>query len=242
MPNAVSPAVFDALVFWYPAFLLSTCFHEAAHAWAGSRGGDSTAADAGLATLSPLPHVRRSPVGLLVVPLFTAVTRGWAMGWASAPYSAAWAERYPRRAAWMAAAGPAANLVLAGVALALIACGLALGRFHAPPAARLDCVVAPVAAFAASGVTAVAAKLLSIVCVLNLLLAAFNLIPLPPLDGAAVLSLVLPHALASRWRQLVAQPILSLAGMLLVYRYGGWITGPVLSALLALLYPGQYTS
>jgi Zn-dependent protease len=142
----------------------------------------------------------------------------------------------------MAAAGPAANLVIAGVALATIACGLAIGRFHAPPAASLDCLVTPAAAFSASTVTAVAAKLLSILCVLNLLLATFNLIPLPPLDGAAVLSLVLPHALASRWRQLVAQPILSLAGMLLAYRYGGWITGPVMSALLGLLYPGQYTS
>lgn len=242
MANALSPAVFDALVFWYPAFLFSTCFHEAAHAWAGSHGGDSTATDAGLATLSPLPHLRRSPVGLLVVPLFTAVTRGWAMGWASAPYSPAWAERYPRRAAWMAAAGPAANLVIAGVALALIASGLAAGRFHPPPTANLDRLVVPAGAFAASAFTVVAAKLLSIVCVLNVLLAAFNLIPLPPLDGAAVLSLVLPHSLAARWRQLVAQPVMSLVGMLLAYRFGGLITDPLLSVLLALLYPGQYAS
>ena len=242
MASSVSPAIVEALVFWYPAFLFSTCFHEAAHAWAGSRGGDTTAADAGLATLSPLPHLKRSPVGLLVVPLLTAVTRGWAMGWASAPYNRAWAERYPRRAAWMAAAGPAANLVIAGVALAFIAYGLAAGRFHAPPTANLDCLVVPARAFAASAFTVFTAKLLSIVCVLNVLLAAFNLIPLPPLDGAAVLSLLLPHALANRWRDLVAQPIMSFAGMLVAYRFGGLITDPLLSALLALLYPGQYES
>ena len=242
MTNPVSPAILDALAFWYPAFLFSTCFHEAAHAWAGSRGGDSTAADAGLATLSPLPHLQRSPVGLLVVPLLTAVTRGWAMGWASAPYSRAWAERYPRRAAWMAAAGPGANLVIAGVALAFIAYGLAAGRFQPPPTANLDCLAIPAQAFAASASTAITAKALSVVCVLNVLLAAFNLIPLPPLDGAAVLSLLLPHALANRWRDLIAQPVMSLAGMLVAYRFGSFITDPLLSGLLALLYPGQYAS
>ncbi len=229
-------------MFWYPAFVFSTCFHEAAHAWAAKLGGDATAADAGLLTLSPLPHIRRTPVGLLVVPLLTAVTRGWAMGWASAPYGRAWAERYPRRAAWMAAAGPAANLVIAAAALACIAAGLATGRFRPPPAANLDCLVVPAKAFVASALVAFAAKGLSIVCVLNVLLAAFNLVPLPPLDGASVLSLLLPRPLADRWRDLVALPVMGFAGMLLAYRFGSVLTDPLLSALLALLYPGQYES
>ncbi|HEY6195298.1 MAG TPA: site-2 protease family protein [Candidatus Eisenbacteria bacterium] len=242
MASPVSSAVVEALVFWYPAFVCSTCFHEAAHAWAAKLGGDTTAADAGLLTLSPLPHLKRSPVGLLVVPLLTAVTRGWAMGWASAPYGRAWAERYPRRAAWMAAAGPAANLVIAAVALACIGAGLATGRFRPPPAANLDCLVVPAKAFAASALVAFAAKGLSIVCVLNVLLAAFNLVPLPPLDGASVLSLLLPRPLADRWRDLVALPMMGFAGMLLAYRFGSLLTDPLLSALLALLYPGQYES
>ena len=240
MANAVSPAIIEALVFWYPAFLFSTCFHEAAHAWAAYRGGDSTASDAGLLTLSPLPHLKRTPVGLLIVPLLTAVTRGWAMGWASAPYSRSWADRYPRRAAWMAAAGPAANLVIAGLALALIAAGLAAGRFQAPPSANLDCLALPAKAFASSALLVFTAKMLSVVCVLNVLLAAFNLIPLPPLDGAAVLSLLLPHTLANRWRDLIAQPTMALVGMLVAYRFGSALTDPLLSMLLAVLYPGQY--
>ncbi len=242
MANAVNPAIIEALVFWYPAFLFSTCFHEAAHAWAASRGGDSTASDAGLLTLSPLPHLKRTPVGLLIGPLLTAVTSGWAMGWASAPYSRSWAERYPRRAAWMAAAGPAANLIIAGVALALIAAGLAAGRFQAPPSANLDCLALPAQAFAASALTVFAAKMLSVVCVLNVLLAAFNLIPLPPLDGAAVVSLLLPHTLANRWRDLIAQPTMGLLGMLVAFRFGSVLSGPLLSMLLAVLYPGQYAS
>ena len=242
MANAVSPAIIDALVYWYPAFLFSTCFHEAAHAWAAYRGGDSTASDAGLLTLSPLPHLKRTPVGLLIVPLLTAATSGWAMGWASAPYSRSWADRYPRRAAWMAAAGPAANLVIAGLAMALIAAGLATGRFQAPPAASLHCLVLPANAFAASALMTHAAKALSVLSVLNVLLAAFNLLPLPPLDGAAVLSLMLPHSLANRWRDLIAQPAMGLLGMLVAFRFGSVLTGPLLTMLLAVLYPGQYTS
>ena len=238
----MNPDVFPALVLWYPAFLFSTCFHEAAHAWAALRGGDSTAADSGLLTLSPLPHVRRSPIGLLVVPVLTAVTRGWAMGWASAPYNRAWAEQYPRRAAWMAAAGPAANLGIAALALGGIGLGLAAGGFVAPQTANLDCLVVPARAFAGSSLMALAARMLSILAVLNVLLAVFNLIPLPPLDGAAVLSLVLPGPLANRWRDLVALPMMGYLGMLVAYRFGSLLTHPLLSALLALLYPGQFES
>jgi Zn-dependent protease len=128
------------------------------------------------------------------------------------------------------------------VALALIAGGLAAGRFEGPHTANLNCLVVPAHAFAKSAFTAFAAKLLSIVCVLNVLLATFNLIPLPPLDGAAVLSLVLPRALAQRWRDLVAQPVMGLVGMLVAYQFGSALTDPLLSALLALLYPGQYAT
>jgi len=56
-------------------------------------------------TLNPWPHIRREPVGMILVPLITFATRGWMMGWASAPYDPTWAHRYPRRAAVMALAG-----------------------------------------------------------------------------------------------------------------------------------------
>src|SRR5437763_130762 len=92
--------------FWFLAFLFSTSVHEAAHAYVALRGGDRTAYLGGQVSLSPLPHIRREPIGMLLVPLLTAFTNGWAMGWASAPYDPRWADRHPRRAAWMAAAGP----------------------------------------------------------------------------------------------------------------------------------------
>src|SRR4029078_5963909 len=93
-------------VLWFLAFLFSTTVHEAMHAWAALKGGDPTAYHAGQVSLSPLPHIRRERFGMLILTLLTAVTRRWAIGWASTPYDPHWAARYPRRAAWMAAAGP----------------------------------------------------------------------------------------------------------------------------------------
>src|SRR3954462_7566544 len=92
---------------WFVAFLFSTTVHEAMHALAALRGGDPTAYHGGQVSLSPISHIRRERVGMLIVPLLTALTQGWAMGWASTPYDPRWAARYPRRAAVMAAAGPA---------------------------------------------------------------------------------------------------------------------------------------
>ena len=112
---------------WFLAFLFSTTVHEAMHALVALRGGDPTAYHGGQVSLSPIPHIRREPIGMLVVPLLTALTQGWAIGWASTPYDTRWAARYPKRAALMAAAGPAGNLSIAFVALVLIKIGLASG-------------------------------------------------------------------------------------------------------------------
>jgi hypothetical protein len=126
------PATMDAStiidgLFWFLAFLFSTTVHEAAHAYAALRGGDKTAYEGGQVSLSPIPHIRREPIGMLVVPLLTAFTQGWAIGWASAPFDARWAERYPRRAALMAAAGPAGNFSIAIVAWIALRIGLGAG-------------------------------------------------------------------------------------------------------------------
>ena len=104
---------------WMLAFLFSTTFHEAAHAWAAKRGGDKTAYEAGSMTMDPLPHIKRSPFGMVVVPILSFFLAGFMIGWASAPYDARWAKRHPHRAAWMSLAGPAANFILV-VACAVI--------------------------------------------------------------------------------------------------------------------------
>src|SRR5438094_7093494 len=117
---------------WFAAFLFSTTVHESARALAALRGGDPTAYLGGQVSLSPLPHIRREPIGMLVVPSLTAFTNGWALGWASTPYDPVWASNYPRRAATMAAAGPAGNLLIAMLAFGALRGGLFAGVFASP--------------------------------------------------------------------------------------------------------------
>src|ERR687897_3355216 len=97
---------------WFASFLFSTTVHEAMHAWAAYRGGDPTAYHGGQVSLSPVPHVAREPIGMLVLPLITSFTQGWAIGWASAPYDPHWAARYPKRASVMAGAARVGKLLM----------------------------------------------------------------------------------------------------------------------------------
>ena len=78
----------------YVVFLLSTTFHEASHAFIAKLGGDPTAFHGGQVTLNPIPHIRREPFGMLVVPLLGILTGGGIIGWASAPYDPMWQLRY----------------------------------------------------------------------------------------------------------------------------------------------------
>src|SRR5687767_7608162 len=183
---------------WFLAFLFSTTVHEAMLAFVAWKGGDPTAYHGGQVSLSPIPHIRREPIGMLVVPLLTSMTQGWAMGWASAPYDPVWAERHPKRAALMAAAGPAGNFMIAAVAFALIKAGLLAGFFTAPASANFSRVIVS----AAAGDSNFVATLLSVLLMLNVLLGTFNLLPLPPLDGGSVFSIFLPEDLGRKLRDL----------------------------------------
>ena len=221
-------------IFWFVAFLFSTTVHEAAHAWAALVGGDRTAYLGGQVSLSPLPHIRREPIGMLAVPLLTAFTRGWAMGWASAPYDPRWADRHPRRAAWMAAAGPAGNFCIALVAFILLRTGLALGYFAAPEHVTFSHLVAPTVAGELGGFLA---QGLSVFLILNVLLGAFNLVPLPPLDGSAVLGLLLPEEMARSLRRLAASPQFSLIGLLVAWQLFPRVVSPLFRLVLRLVHP-----
>jgi Zn-dependent protease len=217
---------------WFVAFLFSTTVHEAMHALAAYRGGDPTAYHGGQVSLSPVPHIRREPIGMLVVPLLTALSQGWAIGWASTPYDPRWAARYPKREALMAAAGPAGNLIIAAVALVLLRAGLAAGWFTAPASVNFDSVVA-----GPSGEPSLAGIVLSIFLVLNVLLAVFNMIPLPPLDGASVIGLALPPDLSRRMRELSGTPMFQIAGLLIAWRLFPALVEPLFVALLKLVHP-----
>ena len=76
---------------WLLVFIFSLTAHEAAHAWAAKRLGDLTAYQGGQVTLDPIPHIRREPLGMLIIPIASYFSSGWMFGWASAPFNFAWA-------------------------------------------------------------------------------------------------------------------------------------------------------
>ena len=219
---------------WFLVFLFSTTLHEASHAFAAYRLGDPTAYHGGQVTLNPLPHIRREPVGMVAIPLITFFTRGWMMGWASAPYDPDWARRFPRRAAVMALAGPAANLSLVLAAGLAIRAGMAAGSFKPPDSISFTQMTASTG----GGLAAGAVVPLSLLFSLNLLLCLFNLLPLPPLDGSAVIPALLAPRAAERYAALMHQPFMSLLGLLVAWQLFNPLYYPVQLAAIRLLYPG----
>ena len=218
---------------WFVAFLFSTTVHEAMHAFAAWRLGDSTAYHGGQVTLNPAPHIAREPIGMLVLPLLTSVTQGWAVGWASCPYDPTWARRYPGRAAIMAAAGPAGNLLIALTAFGVLRLGLFAGWFISPEHVSFDSI----AEMAGVGGPSFITTLLSVFLVMNVFLFVFNLLPLPPLDGAAVLNGVLPERHAHAFMEFQSNPMMSMLGLVIAWQVFPRVTGPLFWMLLRLVHP-----
>ncbi len=219
---------------WYVAFLLSLTCHEAAHALAAMWGGDPTAAQAGQVSLNPIPHMRRSPFGTIVVPLISYALQGWMLGWASAPYDPFWQARHPHRAAWMALAGPGANLLLVLAAAIGIHAGIWMGDFSAPQSIAFSRLVSAAPGSTAEGV----AMFLSILFSLNLLLMSFNLLPVPPLDGSTAVGLLMSEQAALRFYDFSRQPGFMMIGLLVAWNVFGQMFSPIFLGAVRLLYPG----
>jgi Zn-dependent protease len=219
----------------FVVFLLSTTLHEAAHAWAALRGGDPTAYHGGQVSIDPRPHIRREPLGMLLLPLLTAVTTGWPFGFASAPYDRDWARRHPDRAAWMALAGPGANLALVVIAGLLLRVGAVAGVFAAPDTIRFG----HLAASDAGATWEAVGTLLSVVFSMNVLLAALNLLPLPPLDGSAALPLLMGRRMAAGYQELIwSTPMVGWIGMMAAWKLCDVVFDPVFARFASLVYPG----
>ncbi|MFN4896682.1 MAG: site-2 protease family protein [Pseudomonadota bacterium] len=206
------------LPIYYVAFLLSTVVHEAAHALVAKWGGDLTAYAGGQVSLDPLPHIKREPFGLVLMPLLSLMTSNSMFGWGSAPFDPYWQIRYPRRSALMALAGPVSNFMLVGVVAVVMHIGIAAGVFV--PISNL-------------GVTSLHGGLLeglgfflSVMLRLNILLGVFNLLPVPPLDGHAVLGLFLPESTFLRFLEWVRSPMASLIGFLIALQVLPYLVGP----------------
>ncbi len=159
--------------------LFSLTVHEMAHAWTADRLGDSTARLLGRVSLNPLVHA--DPIGTVLFPLVALITGAPIIGWAKPVPVMTRNLRHPRRDyVLVAAAGPASNLVLAFLAATVLA-----ALTVSPQIAGEANVSVPVA------------RILSSLIRLNVLLAVFNMIPIPPLDGGNVLAGILPRSLGA---------------------------------------------
>lgn len=191
--------------------LLAVTVHEAAHAFAANYFGDGTAKFLGRMTLNPLKHI--DPIGTIVVPLVMFILTSFVFGWAKPVPINTKNFKDPRRdMALVALAGPASNILMAFAWTGLTALGVAgldSGAWYAEPLALMG----------------------QIGVFVNVLLAVFNLLPLPPLDGGRVLVAVLPPQAASKVAMLEPWgfPILLL---LLVTGALSYIISPILLTML----------
>ena len=186
--------------------VFSLTVHESAHAWAADRLGDPTARLLGRVSLNPAVHV--DPVGTLLFPLVGMVTGAPLIGWAKPVPVSTWRFERPRRDYLMvAAAGPLSNLALAFVAAVATRSLVGLGGMIGTRAAGAA-LIAPLTSLTWSALQ------------VNVLLAIFNLLPIPPLDGSSVLAGVLPERLAAGLDRIRPYGFLLLYALLLSGGFG----------------------
>ena len=189
---------------YFVVLLFSLSVHESAHAWVALRMGDDTADRQGRVTLNPLSHI--DPVGTVLIPLLQVFWGGVPLlGWAKPTPVNGRSFRSPSRShVLVSGAGPAANLLLALLFTAALFLALRSGARESDP----------LMALLNTGVQ------------MNVLLAIFNMVPLPPLDGSSVLYWGMPSAIANAYRRLVRP-------------YGHWILLILFASgmLLRLLHP-----
>jgi Zn-dependent protease len=204
------------LLIAFVVLIFSLTVHEAAHAWSASRLGDETARHLGRVSLNPLVHI--DPIGTLLLPLIAILGNLPIIGWAKPTPVNARNLHHPRRdSILVTAAGPASNLAIAVVAAVV----LRLIPASDPGIDGVD-VSGPLAALAIQLVD------------INLLLALFNMIPVPPLDGGRVLAGLLPPGLAIRYNQLGRYGFLIIYGLMLTGALSAMI-GPPYNLLRTLL-------
>jgi len=175
---------FAQLAIGFIVLLFSLTVHEMAHAWTADRLGDPTARILGRVTLNPMAHA--DPIGTILFPLIAMVTGAPLIGWAKpVPVDIRRLRRRERDYVLVAAAGPASNVIMAVSAAIILAVmpisPLVLGEANAS---------APLATF------------LTRMVILNVLLAVFNMLPIPPLDGGNVLSGLLPRPIGRLFDQI----------------------------------------
>jgi len=206
MPSA--PELVQTLAVWALPVLFAITLHEVAHGFAARALGDNTAAMMGRLTLNPIKHI--DPVGTILMPaLFLLLPGGFLFGWAKPVPVSARNLRHPRRdMALVAAAGPAANLAMAFGWGLLLKVALMQG--------------------ATEGFWLGLRMMANAGIVINLVLMALNLLPLPPLDGGRVLAGLLPPAWSARLDRIEPYGFIIIIVLLVT-----GLLGPLLSPLMA---------
>ena len=222
---------------WYLAFIFSLTLHEAAHAFAAYKLGDRTAYEGGQVSIDPLPHIRREPLGTIVVPIISYLLSGWMFGWASTPYDPYWASTHPKHSALMALAGPATNLMLVILSSLAIRLGIVSHIFIPPEQISFTQVTAPANAGFLPGVVI----MISILFFLNLVLFIFNLFPLPPLDGSGALPLLFNEKTSEHIMDFMRQPAFRFLGIFIAWELFDVIFPHFHLASLNILYFGVAT-
>ncbi len=194
--------------------LLAITLHEAAHGWMAKKLGDRTAEMMGRVTLNPLKHI--DPIGTIVVPFAVYMVSGFIFGWAK-PVPINWRNLHnPRRdVALVALAGPAANLLMAFFWSLMIHLGFQFIETH-------QWFALPLMLMGVAGV------------LINALLMALNLIPIPPLDGGQILTALLPPKMALTYAGIERYGLFIMVALLVSGILGSILT-PLVTLTLSLL-------
>ena len=224
-----------------PALIIAIVFHEVAHGWTALMLGDPTAKERRRLSLNPIRHV--DPIGTLLLPGLLALTGAPVFGWAKPVPVDKWRLDNPRFGMMaVAAAGPGTNLVLAAIGAVLLGVFLRTIVPASTDPAEITNLLMQVVASAPIGGTGFVLFGLSYFILVNLFLALFNLLPLPPFDGSHIVEGLLPPRAAQVYEKLrpFGFPLLFLLLLVIPYFFPGlgiverFVLPPVLWAL------GQY--
>ncbi len=196
--------------------LIAVTFHEVSHGLVAERLGDPTAKHMGRLTLNPIAHI--DLVGTIILPAILIITGSPVFGWAKpVPINPLNFKDPKRDMAISAAAGPVTNVLLAIVSLLI-----------------LKLLISPAAAFLPGSLLSPLTMMFRQSILINVILAAFNLLPIPPLDGGRVLIGFLPHQQAAAYSKIEPYGFFIVI-ILLMTGIAGILINPLISLILALL-------